>query len=388
MASQSVLDMEKLLAPIPGDKATGIDLRADGNPTSVYYKLKDARFAARAKERDLEADPAAAAAVPELLPEWRTILDGAPKILSEQSKDLEIAAWLIEALARRHGFAGLRDGFHLARGLVEKYWDALYPVPDEDGIAAKVAPLTALNGEGADGTLIQPLRRIPLTEGKDPGPFATWHYEQARTLATVTDEKARAWHAKVGTATSDQIEASRRATKPKFFVELVDDIKQCQQEFATLTATVDKVAAVDSPPTSTIRSTLETVLTVAMELGKEALAAQQTAAAGAAAADGQAAVQAGNGEAAPRASGPPGLMLGPIRTREDAFGAMLRIGEFFRHSEPHSPLSYSIEELVRRGRMPLPDLLAELIKDAAQRKTFFTVAGMKSPDDEKGQKEK
>ena len=41
-----------------------------------------------------------------------------------------------------------------------------------------------------------------------------------------------------------------------------------------------------------------------------------------------------------------------------------------------------------RGRMPLPDLLAELIKDAAQRKTFFTVAGMKPPDDEKAQKEK
>src|SRR5215813_4925406 len=240
MASQNVLDVEKLLAPITGDKPTGVDLRADGNPTSVYYKLKDARFAARAKERDLEADPAAAAAAPELLPEWRTILDGAPTILSEQSKDLEIAAWLIEALARRNGFAGLRDGFHLARGLIEKYWDGLYPVPDEDGIAAKVAPLTALNGEGADGTLIQPLRRIPLTEGKDPGPFATWHYEQARTVATVTDEKAKAWHAKVGTATMDQIESSRRATRPKFFVELVEDGKQCQQEFAALTAAVDK----------------------------------------------------------------------------------------------------------------------------------------------------
>jgi len=387
MASQNVLDVEKLLAPIAGDKPTGVDLRADGNPNSDYYKLKDARFAARAKERELESDPATAASMPELLPEWRTILEGAPKILAEQSKDLEVAAWLLEALARRNGFAGLRDGFRLARSLIEKFWDGLYPLPDEDGIAAKVAPLTALNGEGADGTLIQPLRRIPLTEGRDPGPFATWHYEQARTVATVTDEKAKAWHAKVGTATMDQIESSRRATRPKFFIELVEDGKQCQQEFAALTAAVDKAAGADSPPTSTIRNALEAVLTVAMELGKDALAAQQAAAtAGGDAAP--AAAASGNGAEPAKGPAAPGLMLGPIRTREDAFAAMLRIGEFFRHTEPHSPLSYSIEELVRRGRMSLPDLLSELIKDAAQRKTFFTVAGMKPPEDEKGQKEK
>src|SRR5262245_49292994 len=118
MASESVVELEKLLAPIPGDKPTGVDLRADGNPNSDYYKLKDARFAARAKERELESDPAAAAAAPDQLPEWRAILDGAPKVLAEQSKDLEVAAWLVEALVRRYGFVGLRDGFRLTRGLV------------------------------------------------------------------------------------------------------------------------------------------------------------------------------------------------------------------------------------------------------------------------------
>jgi type VI secretion system protein ImpA len=384
MASQDVLALDKLLAPIPGDKPTGVDLRADANPASDYYKLKDARFAARAKERDLESQPEAV----DLLPEWRTILDLAPKILAEQAKDLEVAAWFVEALIRRHGFAGLRDGFRLARGLVEKYWDGLYPPVDEEGIAAKVAPLTALNGEGTDGTLIQPIRKVPLTDGKEPGPFATWQYEQARSMAMVTDEKAKAWHLKAGTATMDQIESSRRATKPKFFVDLVDDLKQCQQEFVALNAALDKACGADAPPASTIRNTLEAVTAVAMELGKDALAAAQLAAAGAAAATGNGAGAAGDGAAAAKASTAPGLMLGPIRTREDAFAALLRVGEFFRSSEPHSPLSYSLEELVRRGRMTLPELLAELIKDGAQRKTFFTVAGMKPPEDEKGQKEK
>ena len=379
MATADVIQLEALLAPIPGDKPVGPDLRADANPASDYFKLKDSRFAARAKEREIDADPSLAAGE---LPEWRTILDLAPKLLATQSKDLEIAAWLVEALLRRHGFPGLRDGFRLVRGLVDKYWDGLYPVPDEDGLAGKVAPLTALNGEGADGTVIQPIRKISLTDGRDPGPFAAWHYDQAQKLATITDEKAKAWHGKAGTATMDQIEVSRRATKPKFFVELVDDIRLCQEEFSGLTAALDKACGKDAPPTSTIRNTLEQVMTIATTLGADALAAAK-AAADAAAGDG-AAVD-GDGAVTPgKAQGSaPGLMLGPIRNREDAFGALLQIGEFFRRTEPHSIVPYAVEELVRRGRMLLPDLLNELIKDAAQRKTFFIVAGMKPPDEQK-----
>jgi type VI secretion system protein ImpA len=379
MATADVIQLEALLAPIPGDKPTGVDLRADSNPASDYFKLKDSRFAARAKEREIDAG----AEVGDL-PEWRTIMELAPKLLTTQTKDLEIAAWLVEALLRRHGPAGLRDGFRLLRGLVEKYWDGLYPLPDEDGMAAKVAPLTALNGEGADGTLIQPIRKIWLTDGRDPGPFAAWHYEQAQKLATITDEKAKAWHGKAGTASVDQIEASRRATKPKFFVDLVDDLRLCQEEFAGLTAALDKLCGQDAPPTSTIRNTLESVMTIASTLGQEALAAAKAAADAAAAGDGAPAAD-GDGAAAPgkAQASAPGLMLGPVRNREDAFGAFLQLGEFFRRTEPHSFVPYAVEELVRRGRMALPDLLGELIKDAAQRKTFYIMAGMKPPEDQK-----
>lgn len=379
MATADVIQLEALLAPIAGDKPAGIDLRADANPASEYFKLKDSRFAARAKEREIDADPSMAAGE---LPEWRTILELAPKLLATQAKDLEIAAWFVEALLRRHGVAGLRDGIRLVRGLVETYWDGLYPIPDEDGLAAKVAPLTALNGEGADGTLIQPIRKIPLTDGRDPGPFAAWHYDQAQKLATITDEKAKQWHGKAGTATMDQIETSKRATKPKFFVELVDDLRICQEEFTGLTAALDKSCGQDSPPTSTIRNTLESVMAIATTLGHDALAAAKAAADAAAA--GEAAVD-GDGAATPgkpQASAP-GLMLGPVRNREDAFGAMLQLGEYFRRTEPHTFVPFAVEELVRRGRMALPDLLSELIKDPAQRKTFYIMAGMKPPDEQK-----
>jgi type VI secretion system protein ImpA len=365
MASPSRLQLESLLAPIAGDNPAGADLRADSSPTSVYYKLKDARFGARAQERDLDA----AAEVTELLPEWRTILETAPKVIAEQAKDLEVAAWLIEALVRRYGFGGLRDGFNLARGLVENFWEHLYPLPDEDGIATKVAPLTALNGEGADGTLIQPIRKVYLTEGMDPGPFAAWHYEQARKLAGVAGDDARAWHLSAGAVTMDQIKVSQKATSPKFFLDLVEDIQQCQEAYASMTAALDKACGQDAPPASAIREGLEKVLEVAKDLGRDALATLQAGAA-AVSADG----------AAPAAGGG-GVTTGDMRGRDDAFAALLRVADYFRRTEPHSYIPYALEELVRRARMPLPDLLTELIPDAPTRRSFYVMAGMKPPEE-------
>src|SRR5581483_9147750 len=158
MASQEVLDFSQLLLPITGDGPAGEDLRADASPNSLYYLVKDARSAARAAERQIvmEDEPSAR-------PDWRPVFYHAVKALAERSKDLEITAYLIEALVRLYGFAGLRDGFRLARGLIEQFWDGLYPLPDEEGLATRVAPLTSLNGDDAEGTLIAPIALVPLT---------------------------------------------------------------------------------------------------------------------------------------------------------------------------------------------------------------------------------
>lgn len=368
MASKEVIELDVLLAPIHGDVPTGIDLRTDSDPASNYYKLKDARSAARAKERNVEAEGEEV----DLLPEWRTILELAPKVLAEQAKDLEVTAWLIEALVRRHGFAGLRDGFRLAGGLVSTFWDGLFPLADEDGVATKVAPLTALNGSETDGTLIQPIRKVPVTQPGDHGPYASWHYEQAINMADAAGEEARAWRLEAGTVTMDQIKEAQRTTKPKFYVDLVDDLRECQEAFTALNAALDAACGSDAPPSSNIRNALEAVATIARTLGADALAA----------AEGAAALDAGtaSGDGAAQESGQ-GVGSGPIGSREQAFKTLSLVAEYFRRSEPHSPISYTLDELVRRGRMTLPELLNELISDAVQRRSFYVVAGMKPPEE-------
>jgi len=41
----------------------------------------------------------------------------------------------------------------------------------------------------------------------------------------------------------------------------------------------------------------------------------------------------------------------------------LKVADFFKRTEPHSPVSYKLEEAVRWGRLALPELMEEMIQD-------------------------
>jgi type VI secretion system protein ImpA len=374
MASGPVLAFDQLLSPIPGDKPQGEDLRADPSPTSLYYKIKDARSAARAAERQVvmedeeQTNP----------PDWRPVLKHGQEVIAGRSKDLEVAAYLIEALTRLHGFAGLRDGFRLARELVERFWDDLYPLPDEEGLVTRVGPLTSLNGEDAEGTLITPIAKVPLTEGSSSGPYALYHYQQAVALGQVQDEAARQKRIARGAVSLQLIERAVAETPGPHFLGLVEDLKECQQEYARLGEVLEEKCGSQAPPAANIRTTLGACLDAITALARDKLAtaaAHQEAMA-------EAAAEA-SGDGAATAAAPGGAVAaeaGVIRNREDAFRTLLKIADYFRRTEPHTPVSYALEQAVRWGKMSLPELLSELIPDDSPREQFFKQVGIRAAE--------
>jgi len=361
---QAPLDIEALLGSIPGDNPAGIDLRKDASPASVYYKIKDARTAARAAERTFEADDEPAGPPKE----WQTILDLAPKVLSEQSKDVEIAAWLIEALVRVDGFAGLRGGFRLVHGMVEGYWDGLYPALDDEGVVTRVAPLAGLNGEGGDGTLIQPMRKIPITENGEFGVFSIWHYDQASALAKLADPEKRQKRIAEGAVTLELIAQSVAATPAEFYRGLIADLEGCHEEFEKLTAALEAKCGKEAPPSSNIRNALSEALSTVRAISKDKFPADA-------------------GSAADRSGGAPrGAMRfeGSVNSRDDAFKLLLAVADYFRRAEPHSFISYTLEDIVRRGQLPFSALLSELIPDESARNGFLMRAGINPPTNAAG----
>lgn len=373
MSASATINIDLLLAPISEDAPVGTNLRLDVSPASTYYRLKDARSSARAAERRADAE----GGLPGLAADWQTILSLAPKALAEKSKDLEVTAWFIEGLVRAHGFAGLRDGIHLARGLIEKYWDSFFSLEDEDGLATRLAPIAGLNGQGNEGTLIQPLRKIPVTAGRDDGAFAVYHYDQARALSSVVDADVKARREAGGEVSMERFTSAVNSSGGLFYISLIEDIEGGLLELELLTQALNERAGREAPRTSDIAGVLTTILNAIRSFSGE-LVARALAAAAAAAAQGSSDVAQGDIAGNTAAAGIV-MATGNVSGRDDALRILLQVAEYFRKFEPHSPISTSLEEIVRRAKMPFAELLAELLPDATAWRSALTSAGIKPP---------
>jgi type VI secretion system protein ImpA len=374
MPSISLIDVPSLLVPIEGDLSVGNDLRLDTAHSSDYSQIKDARRAARDAERNnmFDGDNTEASE------HWQKIFVLAPKVIASQAKDLEIACWLTEALVRKSGFQGLKDGFSLIRQLIENFWEqGLYPVEDEDGIETRVAPIAGLNGEGADGVLLSPIRNSFITEDASQEPFSLWQYQQAVDVSRLSDERKQADQIERNGFSMDNIEKAVTQSSSEFYGTLNEDVEVCLQEYKAVDTLLSEFCgSYDAPPTSKIIELLEDAkgainhiakakLPIAVEITEddegetESMDAQQTSS--------PAAVQAN-------------AVTTALNSRDDAFKQLNTIAEYFKKTEPHSPISYMLTKTVKWGNMPLEELMKELIPDSSSRDTYSSLTGVSVDD--------
>ncbi len=367
MASATNIDINKLLEPIAEDNPVGTDIRQDQKPDSIYQQIKQARMSARAAERSNMYDKNNN----EAIEHWRNISLLAPEIISKHSKDLEISSWYIEAQVRLNGFQGLRSCLKLTRELIEQYWDSIYPLPDEDGMLIRVAPLAGLNGEGAEGVLMAPIRNIPITEGGQPGPFSYWQYQQARDVQKITDPEIRSENAAKNGFSLDDIETAVNQSSETFYINLRDAIADCISEYKKISQLLDERCEThEAPPTSNMIAVLEQCLGAVNHLGKHKFPVETDEPA-----EGDTSSDNTNRMGSTK-------VTGSITSREVAFQQLHAISEFFLKTEPHSPIPYVLAKAVKWGNMPLHELIGELIPDNSSRDYFSSVTGVNFKDED------
>jgi len=368
MASLTAIDLEALLAPISDEMPTGSDCRLNSSQTSAYQQVKAARNSAR----EIERKNASGADLGSPDDDWRKVFDLAPKILCNESKDLEVACWYTESLLRRFGFGGLKDGFQLLYQLIERFWDQLYPMPDEDGLETKVSPFTGLNGSGQEGVLIPAIRTARITQGNAFGPFAFWECQKALATQRIQDMDNREKEFNKLGFDYEHIEKAINESSNEFITNLRDDLVECIELYRQISQRLDEYCGTyDAPPTSLIISTLEECLAVVKHLGQHKFPVVETVTDPAVATEG--------GIASSSSTAPAGA-AGPLATREQAFKQMLEIAEFFRKREPHSPISYILEKAVKWGNMTLFELMRELISDDRVLDEYSKLTGVKTED--------
>jgi type VI secretion system protein ImpA len=362
-----VIDLSALLAPLDaGEGGAGADLRDDFSPASPYQRLRDARAAARAEERARDSEGETGGPPAE---GWRDVARIGAEVLAARSKDFEVAAWLTEALVRQHGLDGLASGARLVTGLCEAFWDGGFPPAEGEGLEDRASAIGGLAGAGADGTVMQPLRRLPLFRRADGTPLGLYQWDQAEETEAIVNEERKQARRDAGVPELATLEAEARLDRDAV-AAVARDAAAALAAWKAMEAVLDSRFGADSPSTRNVTVVLERIMEVARRL-----AGPEAEEAGPAAVDTAGAAPGAPAGAAQGAAGPPGA----LRTREDALRELGRVAEYFRRTEPHSPLAYTLEEAVRRGRMTLPELLAEILPDEETRNGLLSRLGIR-PD--------
>jgi type VI secretion system protein ImpA len=383
----SVIDFDTLLAPIPGDFPGGVDLREDSKQSSKFYAVRDARKAeidndrmrqrfAAMKPDELEYELGLLQSDPRRVPKWSNVVNLSTRLITESSKDLWVAAWLVEALVREHGIAGLRDGLKLCRLLCQNFWDHVQPRPNEDegGWEWTLAQLDGLNVTIKNCIQLTPLFRKELIapRERDLSPLA---FKEAELLERLDPSTRNAKISEGKTTLEDfRFVVSRASTEE--LVSRAATIAAARNELRDYYQAFSDLGCDFSPSVSGIESELEAFESLFNRLAKDKMGSADV------------------GESTENNSSVPIAMMGGsmgtgrsdspgvkgVMTREDALQGLLRVADFFRRTEPHSPVSYALEQAVRWGRMPLPDLLRDLVSEDAVRESVFRRLGIPESD--------
>lgn len=370
---------DDLSAPISDGAPVGVDLRESADPENIWYVLKDARAAARDVERTLGVND-----VSEIQSEagahWRTVVQQGATALRDSSKDLEIASWITEGLTRLHGFAGAASGLSLMQILVEKYWDdGLFPVADEGdtSLEDRVAPVSAFNGLDGEGTMIRPLKMVAFVDSDDPGPIAYWQYEQAVALSRITDPDAIAARTANGALTLDDIKNAAARESEATLIATYENVGAALGAYQSLVSLLVAKAGDEAPPSSTMTKTFDEIQRAIRSLAPYVIRTD-------AAEEGEAMDDMGDSAAMAAApNGAPRSADGAIAGREEALRQLTQIASYFERTEPTSMIPLALRDLVRRARMPLTEILHELLPDEpTARENLLLRAGIRPTQSE------
>ncbi len=381
MALSIDLDPTSFATPLEGDSPSGENLQATEEGRAVRSALRDLREEARRMERKADDGDTSDGGWPAARVIWAEARDQALDILRTRSRDLDVAAICIEALARTDGFAGLAAGFAMTRAMVESSWDTLFPVPDpEDGPADEEAivnerslPLQRLVGIDADGLLAPAILRIPFTQGRGDEQYALCHWRSSRELVNEESEEKIKLAIERGGVSPAQFAEAVSSTPISHLKEVFRDLSSAAMEWESLSDAVASASGGNAVvPAGPLRDLFEECGNAIQTFAPAAIPSEES--------DGQGDSGETGGDAGADA-GEAGGGSGAPSGREDAFRKLEAIAVFFERNDPHSLTAAQIRNVVRLGRLPRSEYYRELLRDDAALALLFRASGMDGGED-------
>jgi type VI secretion system protein ImpA len=375
------IDPDIFSYPISGDFPAGENLQISEEGRAARSALRDLREEARRIERRADDGDSSEGGWAAARSVWVEVRDGGLDILRNRSRDLDIAAMTIEALARTDGFIGLAAGFAMTRVMVESSWSDLFPIPDpEDGpadddavVEERTLPLQRLVGMDSEGLLVPAILHIPLTQSRSDEQYAICHWRSSRDLVNEQSEEKLKLAVERGAVSPAQFEQAVATTPLPHLKEVYLELGYAAEQWELLSSAVSTASGGAAVlPAGPIRDLFEECDAAIRTFAPAAIPApEQTATdSGDAATDEAGADGEGGG-------GRPGAPTG----RAEAFSQLESIADFFERHDPHSLIGAQIRSVVRLGRLPREAYYRELLRDESALALLFRAAGM---DDDSG----
>ncbi|MEL6329512.1 MAG: type VI secretion system protein TssA [Planctomycetota bacterium] len=375
----SAVDLDSLLQPIEGESPTGSDLRRVED--SPLARFRDIRSSIMARRKQAEAERLSGeAAVAEAVELWDELIDTGCEILRSHSKDLEVAADMLEALTRTDGFEGAALGFRLLTGLVQGFWDGSFPAIDEMyGDEDRVGRVESVAASDR-ASLLMAVRATPITapsqgdrislldlqQGQEFERYVQQMQESDRLSIDQRDERIEERRTRLQGKTAElclsalgQIPADHL----RGLLARIDDLMGAIDEFSS--ALSERRESGAEPKLSFI------ILKDAIDEVRAEIAERVPP------------EPEGGEEEAGGAGGEGGSTSGGGKmNREAAIALVERAASYFEASEPHSPVQFALRRAVRWARTPYDQLLEEIVRDSSSREDLFRLVGMQSRQEE------
>lgn len=297
--------------------------------------------------------------------DWKSVVAKCTELLETRTKDLRVCAWLTEGLTKTCGFAGLASGIVTTARMMENFGQDIHPLA-EDG-----------DQEQRMGSLIWFVTRLSQLVGQIPitasvaGSFGLNDYEAARLLQMQLQRHSESTIASEQRVTLEKFSAAAEKTDKAKYVGWIADLESCIAGLNQLSTVSDTFFGLDSPSFSPLTKTLDAVLMRVQSIAKER---------GVSAVTEKARTEEGKNMNEATAANSSDAS-GPIKNRAQALAKLREVAEFFRETEPHSPVAYLAEKAAQWGAMPLHTWLRNVVKDRGTLSNIEELLGIEMDDD-------
>ena len=324
--------------------------------------------------------------------DWERVEKLCLDALTRQTKDLQIAAWLTEALLIQHKIPGLLAGLTIVHTLCERFWLDLYPRLEANDADYRLAPFLWMNEK-----MVDRLNLVSITAVGNTQPSALTYGDWVMVNQAASAKKT-AGPAVVMTQglTIKSFKDIQKNTPTSFYRTLREQLAQVGEVTTALEKFITERIPGERGTVNSLRQQSQKIREFCQftlkERGDNETVASASTTSPILRQDHK--VMSTDSTSPSVTPSPPLSQISDVNsatsittetsldtkpTREQAYAMLAEAAAILERLEPHSPSSYLVRRAIAWGKMSLVELMQEMIRDPNNLGQIMQLLGVELP---------